>query len=97
MKNFLWLSILLVLTGCTDLLEENPSMNVNESYFATIETSDSRTYLDEQIRLHWTAEDCISVFGQTTDNRVYMFTGATGDIAGGCIKRKCETCPAHRY
>ena len=83
MKKLSWLSILLVLTGCTNLLEENPSMKVSESYFATIESSDSRTYLDEQVRLRWTAEDCISVFSQTTDNLEYIFTGETGDNAGG--------------
>ena len=91
MKKLSWLSILLILTGCSNLLEENVSMEVNEEYFATIETSDSRTYLDEQVRLRWTAEDCISVFSKTTDNREYVFTGVTGARTGGFRQKSDES------
>lgn len=78
--------------GCTNLLEENVSMNVNENeeFYASIETSDSRTYLDENVRLRWNTEDCITIFKKTTYNREYVFTGVTGANAGGFRQKSVD-------
>lgn len=82
----MWLYTLLILVGCTEeaYLESTSSMT-DEEIYAVIENenTDSRTYIDEQIRMRWTAEDCITLFRKTTYNRKYMFTGKTGANAGG--------------
>ena len=55
-------------------------------FWATFEgadESDSRTYLDEQSRMRWTADDRLTVFTKTTYNREFAFTGKTGANAGG--------------
>ena len=90
MKNLSWLYILLILAGCTDMSVEDISINSNEKFYATIEQTDSRTYVDSQIRLRWTAEDCITLFRKTTYNREYMFTGTTGANAGGFRQKSVD-------
>lgn len=67
MKQVLYLFILLFLVGCTDTLVENVPAIVEEKeeIYAIIEGSDSRTYLDEQGRMRWTADDRITLFKKT--------------------------------
>lgn len=85
MKQVLYLFILLFLVGCTDTLVENVPAIVEEKeeIYAIIEGSDSRTYLDEQGRMRWTADDRITLFKKNTYNREFKFTGKTGANAGG--------------
>ena len=90
MKHLSWLYILLILAGCTDTSLEGISTHSNEEFYATIEGSDSRTYVDDQIRLRWTAEDCITIFKKTTYNREFMFTGVTGANAGGFKQKSVD-------
>lgn len=82
--------ILLILAGCTDMSVEDISTKSNEKFYATIEQTDSRTYVDGQIRLRWTAEDCITLFRKSTYNREYMFTGTTGANAGGFRQKSVD-------
>ena len=42
----------------------------------------TRTFVGEDLRLFWTADDRISVFPGTTDNLQYRFLGGTGDRSG---------------
>ena len=42
----------------------------------------TRTFVGEDLRLFWTADDRISVFPGTTDNLQYRFLGETGDRSG---------------
>lgn len=51
-------------------------------FTASFESSRTRTYIDEENKLHWTADDCISVFNGTTGNQKYKFKGNTGDVDG---------------
>ena len=84
MKQLFFLCLLLILTGCTESsFEGNHSISGNEEFYATIEGTDSRTYVDEQIRMRWNAEDKITIFKKNTYNRTFMFTGNTGANAGG--------------
>lgn len=83
MKHLFWLCSFLLLIGCTEKEVVENSVANNKEFYATIEGTDSRTYVNENIRLRWTAEDCITVFDETTYNREYMFTGKTGANAGG--------------
>lgn len=90
MNHLSWLYILLILAGCTDMSSEDIFTHSDEEFYATIEGSDSRTYVDNQIRLRWTAEDCITIFKKTTYNREFMFTGVTGANAGGFKQKSVD-------
>lgn len=90
MKHLLWLCSFLLLVGCTENEIVDNSIASNKEIYATIEGADSRTYVDEQIRLRWTAEDCITIFDETTYNREYMFTGKTGANAGGFTQKSVD-------
>lgn len=81
---------MLILAGCTDTSIEGISIHTDKEFYATIEGSDSRTYVDDQIRLRWTAEDCITIFKKTTYNREFMFTGVTGANAGGFKQKSVD-------
>lgn len=83
MKRVFLLYTLLSLVGCTKVTIENMKSVASKEYYATIEERTSRTYVDEQIRMRWTAEDYVTVFTKNTYNRTFMFTGKTGDNAGG--------------
>lgn len=84
MKQLFSLCFLLILAGCTESsFEGNHSIVGNEEFYATLEGTDSRTYVDEQIRMRWNAEDEITIFKKNTYNRTFMFTGSTGANAGG--------------
>ena len=53
-------------------------------YFATLESNarpDSKVYVDDNVKIHWDADDRISLF-QTTWGREFRFTGNSGDIDG---------------
>lgn len=90
MKHLFWLCSFLLLIGCTESeIVENNVANKKE-FYATIEGTDSRTYVDEKIRLRWTAEDCITIFDKTTYNREFMFTGKTGANAGGFTQKSVD-------
>ena len=84
MKKILGLCFLFIMMGCTDETFNDVSTNVDDvEFYATLEGSDSRTYVDEQVRMRWTAEDYVTIFKKTTYNRKFMFTGKTGSNAGG--------------
>lgn len=85
MKRFSWLYILLMLVGCTESsIEDNSIIETGvEEFYATIEGTNARTYVDEQIRMRWHAEDRITIFKKETYNREFEFTGKTGANAGG--------------
>ena len=84
----LTLCTLLLLVGCTESpIEEIIDINDAE-FYAIVEgaedtLSDTKTYIDNQIRMRWTAEDKIAMFKRTTYLRQYSFTGKTGANAGG--------------
>lgn len=83
MKRLFYLYALLILAGCTDMSVNDIYKDANEEFQAFIEDNDSRTYIDEQVRMRWTAEDRVTLFRKNTYNREYMFTGKTGANAGG--------------
>ena len=83
MKNLkYWLTALLVLSACT--VEEPYKEIETKSFTASIEGSETRTYVDgtdDAVRMHWTAQDAISIFGGGADGK-YVFQGETGDRGG---------------
>ena len=87
---FMVLCALLTLAGCTDFPVDEIVDTTEPEFYATIEGSDAdaatKTYVDDQIRMRWTANDKITMFNRTTYLRQYTFTGKTGANAGGFKK-----------
>lgn len=83
MKKIISIAMILVAISCSTTVDENAVSNsAHPTFHATIEQEESRTYLDENIRLRWTADDRITLFEGTTRNKQYKFLGETGDNAG---------------
>lgn len=85
---FLALYTLLIVAGCTkSTVDEIIDINKAE-FYANIEGAydsepDTKTYIDDLIRMRWSANDKISMFNKTTYLREFTFTGKTGANAGG--------------
>lgn len=86
MKRILLWGVLL-LAGCTQSPIDEGVVTSQNEFYAEIEEaaseSNSRTFLDEKIRLRWTADDRITIFKKTSYNRQFKFMGITGANAGG--------------
>ena len=83
MKKFICILSLaaFVFSSCTRL-ETIDTNHCAPAFRASLEAmSDTKTYLDQDQKLLWNADDRISVFS-TTYNRQYCFTGKTGDNNG---------------
>ena len=90
MKRVLILFVaLFALTGCSQDEVAEPTFipNADDVYYASFEEfgENSRTYIDENIKLLWHEDDRISLF-RTTLNEQWKFSGKTGDNAGGFEK-----------
>lgn len=51
-------------------------------FYAEIEQADTKAYADEDLKVLWHADDCVSIFNRYTYNRKYRFQGKTGANAG---------------
>ena len=79
-------AVLLIASCEQSPVVEQSILNQPEEFWATFEgadESDTRTYLDDQARMRWTADDRLTIFKKTTYNREFAFTGKTGANAGG--------------
>ena len=75
----------IALVGCSkDNITESYKNDQNDIYYASFEEfgDDTRTYVDEDVKLLWHEDDRISLF-RTTLNEQFKFTGATGANSGG--------------
>lgn len=83
MKNSILAIAALLAVGCSKTVEQSAPTAKSPIFHATLEQGEeSRTFLDENIRLRWTADDRITLFEGTTRNKQYKFLGETGDNAG---------------
>ena len=77
---------MLLLAGCSksDIEEANASIGAeNPTFYASLEGGDeTRTYLDENLKMRWHNDDRITVFCGNDNNAEYAFTGKTGATAG---------------
>ena len=81
MKNpFILCILMLISVGCSTKMED-PAQTLRK-FRGTFDEAETRTYLDNLIRLRWTAEDKITIFEGTTRNKQYVFLGETGDNSG---------------
>ncbi len=81
MKRALLICALLLTTVACETVVESIDKQVGErfrAYFA----DDTRTYLDDNMRLRWSEGDIITIFEGSTRNKKYRFLGKTGDNAG---------------
>ena len=78
------LSALLLLVACaesdTDRAVTQQLQN-SPDFHAVFEADDTRTFVDEKVRLLWTEGDLISIFTNTL-NQKYEFDGEAGDNSG---------------
>lgn len=91
MKHIRLFAAILLAVSCS--VKEAPEAVVPQGFtdqlFAEIEgvqPSESKAYVDDQLRVLWHADDRISVFNKYTYNQEYQFTGQTGDNAGAFNK-----------
>lgn len=83
MRKFLLIALALSALACDKVDVVNRLVEDNHIFHATLESAEeSRTFLDEKIRLRWTADDRITLFEGTTRNKQFKFMGETGDNAG---------------
>lgn len=83
MKYIFLFTAMLCTLSCNRADEAMPIQKPQNVFHAVIEESaPSRTFLDSDIRLRWTADDRITLFEGTTRNKQYKFLGETGDNAG---------------
>ncbi|MBQ2395066.1 MAG: metal-dependent hydrolase [Alistipes sp.] len=87
----------LMICGCSQFTEHDaaPSCTINApaSIEATIEEpqESTRTYVDNDNTLHWTANDEISYFPGVAVNMQYRFSGETGAIGGSFDRVSSES------
>ena len=79
-----WACLLLLCGACTqnELTEYRSGLNLTTKFSASIETCDTRTYMQDGKLLRWTEDDRISLFNGSTLNRQFRFKGETGDNSG---------------
>lgn len=89
MKKLLFLQTLICLLAVSCSVQEPDTKGIatpkDDVFYASLESysdPDTRVYVDEKIKLHWDADDRISLFNETTLNQEYYFTGNTGDKSG---------------
>lgn len=91
MKKLLFLFLLLAATvSCKNQLDveiplSEQSPGDKPVFYATVESctnAATKVYADEDARVLWNKNDCISIFNLTTGNQQYRFTGRTGANAG---------------
>ena len=73
-----------MVSGCSqdEVVKEQPSPSEPLIFTASFEDKNSRTYLNEDEHLCWTANDLISIFAANTYNQKYEFQGKTGANSG---------------
>ena len=86
MNKYLSLVCLLVylVSGCSqeELLKIESSSSGGKKFTASFEQHVSRTYIEDDTYLRWTAGDQISLFDGSTLNSQFQFDGETGDNSG---------------
>lgn len=92
MKHLYYLLVAVFLIGCNQNDESEIISPDSESpiFYASIESVDSRTYLDEDEKMRWTKDDRITIFVGENYNREFAFTGSSGSTAGGFTQKSVD-------
>ena len=83
MRNYFIALCILLFAGCTKADVESVSQQKinSQKFHAEFAEEDTRTFVDEKVRLLWTEGDLLTIFTSTL-NRKYQFDGETGDNSG---------------
>lgn len=88
-KLFMLAAIASAVASCTDAdIADSAKIGHDDSasvFHASFDDEDTRTHIDDKVRLLWNADDRISIF-TTTYNQQYAFDGETGDNSGAFVK-----------
>lgn len=85
MKKLMILCTMLFLVSCGKSAVEEASIVATDYEFTAYtpeEQSDSRTYVDAQMKLHWTKGDLVSIFHGMLEPLKFGFRGETGATSG---------------
>jgi len=83
MRNYFIALCILLFVGCTKADVESVSQQKinSQKFHAEFAEEDTRTFVDEKVRLLWTEGDLLTIFTSTL-NRKYQLDGETGDNSG---------------
>lgn len=83
MRNYFIALCILLFAGCTKADVESVSQQKinSQKFHAEFAEENTRTFVDEKVRLLWTEGDLLTIFTSTL-NRKYQFDGETGDNSG---------------
>ncbi len=92
MKKLLLALGTIVLVACKNSgIEENINPNCDAPvFYAMVEDTKMRTYLDEDAKMRWTKDDRITIFVGENYNREFAFTGESGATAGGFSQKSAD-------
>ena len=88
MKKMMFFAVVATMfAACSKDATNNAGIDLSkDKLYVSISSDDaSRIQLDEECQTVWNADDQVSVFNKTTDNRCYKFTGQTGDKTGELV------------
>lgn len=83
-SGFLLLPLLLTACQSQEVELAEPALP-EEVFYASLEMAaddDTKTYMDADAVTYWNADDCISIFAGTTQNRRFRFLGTDGERKG---------------
>ncbi|MBR5864267.1 MAG: leucine-rich repeat protein [Alistipes sp.] len=83
-KLSLFMATLLAIVGCSHEQDLTPKITPRH-FTASFENATTRTYLDDNFKLLWSADDRLTIFTSTL-NEEYKFAGNTGDNSGKFTK-----------
>ena len=94
MKKWLLLAVVGLMSACSksDIEEVNTSIGSESPiFYASLEGGDeTRTYLDANQKMRWTADDRVTIFFGENYNREFAFTGETGSTAGSFNQKSTD-------
>ena len=94
MKKWLLLAVVGLMSACSksDIEEVNTSIgSESPTFYASLEGDDeTRTYLDANQKMRWTADDRVTIFFGENYNREFAFTGETGSTAGSFNQKSTD-------
>ena len=82
-RNIIYLLSIIVLISCSkeqDTITNNGG-NYSPKFYAEIDNTLTRTYVNDTLKVCWSENDRLSVF-TSTENQLYQFDGNTGDSEG---------------
>ena len=80
-----WVCLLAASCSIQEIDIKDPASIKEGAFYASLEpysASDTKVYVDENVKILWDENDQISIFNRTTRNQPFVFTGVTGDNAG---------------